>query len=210
MPICRTRTPPASILSAPDPPRSIEAAPGLLSPECRQANATLTHGAGPATDRDPPGEPMSVANPTRDDFAEPARRILFRRPFRRRPGRQGHHHGHRKRHGHHRRRPEGRRPRAAEGIRRQGQGRPAQGRRHRRSLCRAHRERAWRSDAVARQGPPRRELGPPRREVQPRASASKASSSTRSRAASPSISTAPWPSCRAARSTSVRSATSPR
>ena len=42
------------------------------------------------------------------------------------------------------------------------------------------------------------------------ASASKASSSTRSRAASPSISTAPWPSCRAARSTSVRSATSPR
>ena len=44
----------------------------------------------------------------------------------------------------------------------------------------------------------------------PRASASKASSSTRSRAASPSISTAPWPSCRAPRSTSVRSATSPR
>ena len=32
----------------------------------------------------------------------------------------------------------------------------------------------------------------------------------RSRAASPSISTAPWPSCRAARSTSARSATSPR
>ena len=38
----------------------------------------------------------------------------------------------------------------------------------------------------------------------------RASSSIRSRAASPSISTAPWPSCRAARSTSARSATSPR
>ena len=37
-----------------------------------------------------------------------------------------------------------------------------------------------------------------------------ASSSTRSRAASPSTSTAPWPSCRARRSTSVRSATSRR
>ncbi len=37
-----------------------------------------------------------------------------------------------------------------------------------------------------------------------------ASSSTRSRAASPSISTAPWPSCRARRSTSGRSATSRR
>ena len=44
----------------------------------------------------------------------------------------------------------------------------------------------------------------------PRANASKASSSTRSRAASPSISTAPWRSCRAARSTSARSATSRR
>ena len=39
---------------------------------------------------------------------------------------------------------------------------------------------------------------------------SPASSSTRSRAASPSISTAPWPSCRARRSTFARSATSPR
>jgi small subunit ribosomal protein S1 len=37
---------------------------------------------------------------------------------------------------------------------------------------------------------------------------STASSSTRSRAASPSTSTAPWPSCHARRSTSVRSATS--
>jgi len=37
-----------------------------------------------------------------------------------------------------------------------------------------------------------------------------ASSSTRSRAASPSISTAPWPSCRAARSTFARCATSRR
>ena len=37
-----------------------------------------------------------------------------------------------------------------------------------------------------------------------------ASSSTRSRAASPSTSTAPWPSCRAARSISARSATFPR
>jgi small subunit ribosomal protein S1 len=36
---------------------------------------------------------------------------------------------------------------------------------------------------------------------------SMASSSTRSRAASPSISTGPWPSCRARRSTSARSAT---
>ena len=78
---------------------------------------------------------------------------------------QRHHHRHRKGHGDHRRRPEGRRSRAAEGIRRQGQGRPAQGRRHRRGLCRAHRERAWRSHAVARQGSPRRELGQARREV---------------------------------------------
>jgi small subunit ribosomal protein S1 len=44
-------------------------------------------------------------------------------------------------------------------------GRP-QGRRRSRSLCRAHRKRAWRSNAVARQGPPRRELGQARREVQ--------------------------------------------
>jgi hypothetical protein len=41
-------------------------------------------------------------------------------------------------------------------------------------------------------------------------SASTARSSTRSRAASPSIWTAPWPSCRVPRSTSARCATSPR
>ena len=42
------------------------------------------------------------------------------------------------------------------------------------------------------------------------ANASTVSSSIRSRVASPSISTAPSPSCRARRSTSARSATSPR
>jgi hypothetical protein len=41
----------------------------LNDPERRQANATLTHGAGFATMRSIPGETMSVANPTRDDFA---------------------------------------------------------------------------------------------------------------------------------------------
>ena len=80
----------------------------------------------------------------------------------------------------------------------------------RRGLSRAHRERAGRSRHLARQGPPRRELGQARRVVRARTRRSTASSSTRSRAASPSTSTAPWPSCRAPRSTSARSATSPR
>jgi small subunit ribosomal protein S1 len=53
----------------------------------------------------------------------------------------------------------------------------------------------WRSHAVAREGPPRRKLGP--LEVAFNANEKvKARSSTRSRAASPSIWTAPWPSCR--------------
>ena len=55
--------------------------------------------------------------------------------------------------------------------------------------------------------PAARKAGSASKRSSPRASASKASSSTRSRAASRSISTAPWRSCRAARSTSVRSAT---
>jgi hypothetical protein len=73
-----------------------------------------------------------------------------------------------------------------------------QGRRRGRGLSRARRERARRGRAVARQGAPRGELGQARGEASRRTRRSPASSSTRSRAASPSISTAPWPSCRAA------------
>jgi hypothetical protein len=67
----------------------------------------------------------------------------------------------------------------------------------------------WAKHAVAREGSPRRKLGPSGSGVQ-RQGKSHRSSSTRSKAASPSIWTAPWPSCRAARSTSARFATSPR
>jgi small subunit ribosomal protein S1 len=62
--------------------------------------------------------------------------------------------------------------------------------------CRAHRKRHGRSHAVARQGPPRGKLGPSREVVRTTTSASTASSSTASRAASPSTWTAPLRSCR--------------
>ena len=123
---------------------------------------------------------------------------------------QGDRRRHREGHGRHRRRPEDRRPRRGQGIPGPRPGQRNQDRRHRRSLSGARRERARRGGAVARQGAARRELGQARDGASRTTRRSPASSSTRSRAASPSISTARWRSCRARRSTSGRSATSPR
>ena len=101
-------------------------------------------------------------------------------------------------------------PRRPQGIHRPWPRSRSRGRRRGRGLSGAHRERARRSRHLARQGAPRGELGQARKGLREPTKRSKASSSIRSRAASPSISTAPWPSCRARRSTSVRSATSAR
>ena len=150
-----------------------------------------------------------LANPTRDDFAALLEEFFANGHSGEGQVVKGIDHGHRKRHGHRRRRPEGRRPHPAEGIRRQGQGRPrSRSATKSKSMSSASKTRLAKPICRATR-PAAKRAGSARREVQ-RASASKASSSTRSRAASPSISTAPWPSCRAARSTSVRSATSPR
>ena len=141
----------------------------------------------------------------------PARRVL--RSGRRPAGRlrhQGDGRRHREGHGRHRRRPEDRGPRCGQGIPGPRPGQRNQDRRHRRSLSGARRERARRGGAVARQGAARGELGQARDARSRTTRRSPASSSTRSRAASPSTSTARWRSCRARRSTSGRSATSPR
>jgi cytidylate kinase len=91
---------------------------------------------------------------------------------------------------------------------------PTQGRRRRsRSISSASRTRSAKAVHLARQGAAKEswvKLEKAFNEANRKIPASKASSSARSRAASPSISTAPWPSCRARRSTSARSATSAR
>ena len=103
--------------------------------------------------------------------------------------------------------PEDRGPGAAARVQRPGPPERHQGRRHRRGLSGARRERARRGRAVARQGAARGELGQARKGLPGQREGHRASSSTRSRAASRSISTARWRSCRAPRSTSGRSAT---
>jgi small subunit ribosomal protein S1 len=120
---------------------------------------------------------------------------------------QRHRDRHRERPRRHRRRPEDRRPRAAERIRRKAKdGDLKVG-----DEVEVYLERIENAmgEAVLSRDKARREESWVRLEVAFNAKSRPARSSTRSRAASPSIWTAPWPSCRAARSTSARSATSP-
>ena len=93
------------------------------------------------------GDRMTTAvskdmNPTRDDFAALLAETMRARRVLRGQRRQGQRSSPSRRTSRHRRRPEDGRPRAAEGVRRARQAGRAQGRRHRRGLSRARRERA--------------------------------------------------------------------
>ena len=116
----------------------------------------------------------------------------------------------RRRHRHRRRRPQVRRPRPAQGVRLRPGSRP-RSRSATPSRCSSSgsRTRAARSSSAARR-PSARRAGTGSSAPSPTPARSRATSSAGSRAASRSTSAVPWPSCRAARSTSGRCATSAR
>jgi hypothetical protein len=147
--------------------------------------------------------------PSREDFAALLDESFGQNECLRRLRRQGQGRRHREGRRRHRRRSEDRRPRGAEGIHRPRPGRRSRSATRSRSISSASRTRWARPSSRATRRAARRAGSSSKRRSTPR-KRSKASSSIRSRAASPSISTAPWPSCRVRRSTSVRSATSAR
>ena len=201
-------------------PASIEEA--VMGPRPKRKRSRTRSGDGSSSSTPtPPAPPVSGSlrrdnvrnSPLRADargFHRPFERDLRRGRGLRRFGRQGPGRRDRKGHGADRHRPEDRGPRRAEGIH---QSRPRRRRRasatRSRSISSGSRTRSAKpSSRATRRGARRAGSSSSRRSRRTRRST--ASSSTRSRAASPSISTAPWPSCRAARSTSARCATSRR
>ena len=130
-------------------------------------------------------------------FRRDARRVLRAGQSAGRLRHQGHRRRHRKGRRRHRRRPEDRRPRRAARIRRPGPAGEHQGRRQ----VEVYLERVENAlgEAVLSRDKARREesWGKLEKAFKQQREGPRASSSTRSRAASPSISTAPWRSCRA-------------
>ena len=124
---------------------------------------------------------------------------------------RGHRRRHRRRHRHRRRRPQVGRPRR----RSRSSARPGQPPEVRvgdtvEVFVERFENTRWRGRPQPREGPARGELEPARARLHRHRARSRATSSAGSRAASPSTSAVPWPSCRAARSTSARCATSAR